>query len=133
MTSVDLQALIQAARAAAAHAYIPYSNYRVGAALLAEDGTIYGGCNIENAAYPASICAERVALVKAVSEGVTQFAAIAVITRDGGSPCGHCRQALFEFAPGLRVIIAREDGAISFDGSLSDLLPLGFGPSNLAT
>ncbi|MFQ3567959.1 MAG: cytidine deaminase [Aggregatilineales bacterium] len=133
MISVEPQALLQAAHAAAVHAYIPYSNYRVGAALLAENGTIYSGCNIENAAYPASICAERVALVKAVSEGVTQFIAIAVVTRDGGSPCGHCRQALFEFAPGLRVIIAREDGAIIFDGSLSELLPLGFGPSHLTT
>lgn len=127
----DTGTLLRAAREATAHAYIPYSNYPVGAALLAANGTLYTGCNIENAAYPATICAERVALVKAVSEGVRDFSTIAVVTRDGGSPCGLCRQMLYEFAPNLRVIFADMDGKVVFDGSLSELLPHGFGPEHL--
>lgn len=127
----DTESLIRAAQEAAAHAYIPYSNYPVGAALQAANGRLYLGCNIENASYPAGICAERVALVKAVSEGVREFDAIAVVTRDGGSPCGICRQMLSEFGPQMRVIIARDDGQITFDGNLSDLLPLAFNGSSL--
>ncbi|MDZ4766051.1 MAG: cytidine deaminase [Chloroflexota bacterium] len=127
-----MRALIDDARAATKHAYCPYSHYPVGAALLARDGTIYTGCNVENAAYPAGICAERTALVKAISEGARQFDALAVVTRDGGSPCGICRQMLYEFAPHLRVIIADMDGKISYDGDLSALLPFGFGAEHLA-
>jgi cytidine deaminase len=126
----EAETLVQAAQEGSLHAYIPYSNYRVGAALLASNGTIYTGCNVENAAYPATICAERVALVKAVSEGVRDFQAIAVVTRDGGSPCGTCRQMLYEFAPHMRVIMADMEGHIHFDGTLSDLLPHGFGPEH---
>jgi cytidine deaminase len=128
----DVETLVRAAQEASAHAYIPYSNYPVGAALLAANGTVYSGCNVENAAYPATICAERVALVKAVSEGVRDFQAIAVVTRDAGSPCGTCRQMLYEFAPHLRVIIADMEGQIHFDGTLSDLLPHGFGPEHFS-
>lgn len=127
----NTESLIRAAQEAAAHAYIPYSNYPVGAALQAANGRLYLGCNIENASYPAGICAERVALVKAVSEGVREFDVIAVVTRDGGSPCGICRQMLSEFGPQMRVIIARDDGQITFDGNLSDLLPLAFNGSSL--
>lgn len=127
----NTESLIRAAQEAAAHAYIPYSNYPVGAALQAANGRLYLGCNIENASYPAGICAERVALVKAVSEGVREFDVIAVVTRDGGSPCGICRQMLSEFGPQMRVIIARDDGQITFDGKLSDLLPLAFNGSSL--
>jgi cytidine deaminase len=122
--------LIAAAVSAAERAYCPYSGYHVGAALQAVDGSLYLGCNVENASFPATICAERVALVKAVSEGQRQFAALAVVTRDAGSPCGICRQMLYEFAPGLRVIIADLDGQIAYDGALSSLLPLGFGPEH---
>ena len=129
----DTEPLIHAAKEAAETAYIPYSNYPVGAALLAANGTIYQGCNIENASYPAGICAERVALVKAVSEGIREFETIAVITRDGGSPCGICRQMLSEFAPQLRVIMARADGQITFDGKLNELLPHAFTGSSLLT
>ncbi len=125
------QTLITAAEKASHNAYNPYSRYPVGAALLASDGQIYGGCNIENAAYPSGICAERVALVKAVSEGQRRFDAIAVVTPNGGSPCGMCRQMLYEFAPNLRVILARTDGTIVYDGTLADLLPRGFGPADL--
>lgn len=123
--------LIAAAIAVSERAYCPYSGYHVGAALLGTDGIAYTGCNVENAAYPAGICAERAALVKAVSAGVQTFAALAVVTRDAGSPCGICRQMLYEFAPDLRVILADSDGAIHYDGALSALLPLGFGPDHL--
>lgn len=127
----DLTALIQAAIATAHHAYVPYSHYAVGAALRALDGTVYTGCNVENAAYPATICAERTALVKAVSEGRRQFDVIAVVTRNGGSPCGTCRQMLFEFAPHLQVVIADLEGQIHTQHALHELLLLGFGPSKL--
>lgn len=123
--------LVEAAIKAAENAYIPYSNYPVGAALLAADGTVYTGCNIENAAYPATICAERTALVKAVSEGQREFETLVVVTQNGGSPCGTCRQMLYEFAPGLRVIVATLAGEVQYELLLSDLLPHGFGPAKL--
>ncbi|MBZ0279013.1 MAG: cytidine deaminase, partial [Anaerolineae bacterium] len=88
-------------------------------------------CNVENAAYPATICAERTALVKAVSEGRRQFTAVAVVTHNGGSPCGICRQMLFEFAPGLRVITADMDKQIVIDQQLDQMLLHGFGPTSL--
>jgi cytidine deaminase len=126
-TVVDRAALADAARIARQRAYAPYSHYKVGAALLAADGTIFMGCNIENAAYPATICAERVVVTKAVSEGQTQFAAIAVATENGGTPCGICRQVMFEFAPELLVLIV-DDERIVAEYTLHDLLPEGFGP-----
>jgi cytidine deaminase len=135
MTTSDTRstrALVRAAIAAAQKAYAPYSHYPVGAALRAADGTIFTGCNVENASYSATICAERTALVKAVSEGQRQFDAIAVITDTGGFPCGTCRQVLYEFAPTLRVIIARPDGIILHDMPLNELLTHGFGPAHLA-
>lgn len=126
----ELDTLIHLAKDAGTRAYAPYSNYTVGAALRSLDGTVYQGCNIENAAYPAGTCAERCALSKAVSEGAREFDAIAVVTRDGGSPCGICRQMMYEFAPNMRVVLAREDGNVTFDGTLSELLPLGFNRSS---
>lgn len=133
MTEKDLdlsQKLVEAAREAREKAYAPYSHYSVGAALLANDGTVYTGCNIENAAYPATVCAERVALFKAVSEGVKDFKSIAIVTRNGGSPCGICRQALNEFAPNLKVILADMD-RITAEYTLDELLPAGFSPQHL--
>lgn len=127
----DPQTLVRQAIAAAEQAYIPYSHYPVGAALLAASGTVYTGCNIENASFPAGICAERNALFKAVSEGDRAFTAIAVVTSNGGTPCGICRQAMYEFAPELRVIIADTTGHIHHDLPLHELLPFGFGPTNL--
>ena len=109
--------LIQAAIAASANAYIPYSNYRVGAALLCADGEVYTGCNVESASYTPTICAERTALVKAISDGQRDFSAVAVVTRDGGSPCGVCRQLLFEFSPQMTVIMADLEGAWCVSGS----------------
>ena len=123
--------LLAAAKKAQASAYAPYSNYQVGAALLTSSGTIYQGSNVENAAYPDSICAERVAVFKAVSEGHRDFEAIAVVTRDGGTPCGSCRQVLAEFSPGALVIIANQAGEVVRESTVADLLPGAFGPGNL--
>ena len=131
MAGITAEELIAAALEASQQAYIPYSQYRVGAALLTVTGEIYGGCNIENAGYSPTICAERTALVKAVSEGHRQFAAVAVVTRNGGSPCGVCRQMMYEFAPGMTVYLADLDGKLLHTTSLDELLPLGFGPAHL--
>ena len=127
---IDQSGLIKAAREARKRAYAPYSNYQVGAALLTQDGTIFTGCNVENAAYPACICAERVAITKAISEGHQKFVAIAVVTRNGGSPCGVCRQVMNEFAPDMVVILADGEQVVA-EYSLVDLLPEGFGPKQL--
>ena len=127
----DANTLVQHAIRASEQAYVPYSHYRVGAALLATDGVIYTGCNVENAAYPACICGERTALVKAVSEGARTFTAIAVATANGGSPCGLCRQMLFEFAPDLIVITVDFAGVVRRTQRLRDLLVDGFGPLDL--
>jgi cytidine deaminase len=129
--NTSLQSLIQTAIAAAQHAYCPYSHYHVGAALLARDGTVFSGCNIENASYPAGICGERTALVKAVSEGHREFDCIVVATQNAGSPCGICRQMMYEFAPDLRLVMVDFAGNVRWDGALRQLLPEGFGPSDL--
>ena len=113
--------------------YVPYSKFPVGAALLCADGTVFTGCNVENAAFGSTICAERTALLKAISEGHREdWTAIAIAGRgeDYCWPCGACRQMLYEFAPGLRVIAARGDGDFQVV-SLADLLPHGFGPKSL--
>ena len=113
--------------------YVPYSGFPVGAALLCADGTVFTGCNVENAAFGSTICAERTALLKAVSEGHREdWVAIAVAGRgaDYCWPCGSCRQMLYEFAPDLRVLVARGDGEFQAV-SLSELLPHGFGPKSL--
>ncbi|MBN1991866.1 MAG: cytidine deaminase [Anaerolineae bacterium] len=123
--------LIEEALKAREYAYVPYSHYKVGAALLTADGKIYPGCNVENAAYGPSMCAERVAVFKAVSEGHKDFAAIAVVTINGGMPCGVCRQVLREFAPNLTVIIGDIEGNYKVF-TFSDLLPHSFGPENLS-
>jgi cytidine deaminase len=123
--------LIQAAIEARRWAYAPYSNYHVGAAVLTASGRIYDGVNVENAAFPTGICAERVALFKAVSEGERRFSAIAVVTSNGGSPCGSCRQALAEFGLDTLVIMADDQGRIVREASLAELLPGAFGPESL--
>jgi cytidine deaminase len=127
---VDQIGLAQVARAARERAYAPYSGYKVGAALLGKDGTVYTGCNVENAAYPSTICAERVAVTKAISEGEREFVAIAIATSNAGSPCGTCRQVMFEFAPEMAVLLV-DDTSIAAEYRLSDLLPFGFGPRSL--
>jgi cytidine deaminase len=130
-SDVAIEQLLEAAIAVTNNAYVPYSHYPVGAALRAVDGTVYSGCNVENAAYPATICAERTALVKAVSEGQRQFDLLVVVTKNAGSPCGTCRQMLYEFSPDLRIILADLSGKITSDTTLSTLLPDGFGPDRL--
>jgi cytidine deaminase len=123
--------LIDLARKARKRAYAPYSHYRVGAALLGKSGTVYTGCNVENASYSHTVCAERTAVLKAVSEGETEFEAIAVVTRNGGSPCGACRQVLSEFSPELIIYIADKDGEYRTT-TLKQLLPDSFTPAHLA-
>ena len=123
--------LIQTAVEARKWAYAPYSNYPVGAALLTASGRIYEGVNVENAAYPTTICAERVAVFKAVSEGERDFQAIAVVTENGGSPCGSCRQVLAEFGLEMTVLIADAAGNLVEELTLHELLPQAFTPKDL--
>jgi cytidine deaminase len=125
------QELVQAAIKAQQTAYAPYSKYFVGAALRTKSGKTFLGANIENAAYPTSICAERVAVFKAVTEGERDFESIAVVTRDGGSPCGSCRQVLAEFGLATKVYLANESGQVVLETTVGDLLPGAFLPSNL--
>jgi cytidine deaminase len=123
--------LIASATEARRWAYAPYSNYQVGAAVLTSSGKIYDGVNVENAAYPDTICAERVALFKAISEGERSFEAMAVVTSNGGSPCGSCRQVLAEFGRDTLVIIADTDGNVRSQMTLGELLPEAFTPEDL--
>lgn len=123
--------LIHLAIEARKRAYAPYSNYPVGAALLCASGKIFTGVNVENAAYPTTICAERVAVFKAVSEGERKFVAIAVVTANGGSPCGSCRQVLAEFGLETRVLIADSQGRVVQDVDVAGLLPGAFRPEHL--
>ena len=113
--------------------YVPYSRFPVGAALLCADGTVFTGCNVENAAYGSTICAERTAVVKAVSEGHRDdWSTLAVVGKSADYcwPCGACRQMLYEFCPELTVLVARGDGEF-VRLSLAELLPHGFGPKTL--
>ena len=114
------------------YAYVPYSSYPVGAAILCSDGSVFTGCNVENAAYGDCICAERTAAVKAVSEGHQDFVKIAICcgTPIFASPCGSCRQFLYEFNPEMEVLCARSDGEF-ISSKLHELLPRGFGPKDL--
>lgn len=136
----DKKALIEAAFKARENAYTPYSHFKVGAALLAEDGRVFGGCNIENAAYTPSNCAERTAVFKAVSEGERKFTAIAIVAGKEGTngdlpvtgPCGVCRQVLYEFGGKELVVILAKNKNDFIEVKLGDLLPYGFGPDDLA-
>ncbi len=122
----EWQSLIDLANEARRRAYAPYSRYSVGAALRTRSGRVYTGVNVENAAYPASICAERTAVFKAVSEGERQFEVIAVATENGGSPCGSCRQVLAEFGLDTIVLLADGKGRLTRQTSVADLLPDAF-------
>ncbi len=122
----EWQSLIDLANEARRRAYAPYSNYRVGAALRTRSGRVYTGVNIENAAYPDGICAERTAIFKAVSEGEREFEVIAVTTDNGGSPCGSCRQVLAEFGLDTIVLLADGKGRLLKETSVADLLPDAF-------
>ena len=138
LTWEEKQQLIRLAQEARTHAVAPYSRFTVGAALRSTDGQIFTGCNIENAAFTPTNCAERTALFKAVSEGVTHFTDLAVVGARIGEvnelvtgPCGVCRQALYEFCgPSLNVIMAKTPDDF-IERTLGELLPFGFGPANI--
>jgi len=123
----DKSQLIQEAIKASKLAYAPYSKYFVGAALLTKSGKIFTGCNVENASYGLCICAERIAVFNAVSNGERGLSSIAVVTADGGSSCGACRQVMYEFNPQLSIIIANFKGEIVLETTALDLLPHPFG------
>ena len=124
----DYEQLIELANEARRHAYAPYSKYPVGAALRTKTGRVYTGVNVENAAYPTGICAERVAVFKAISEGEHNFEVIALVTDNGGSPCGACRQVLSEFGLDTIVLIADGKGKLFQETTVGNLLPEAFLP-----
>lgn len=119
----DHKQLIELANEARRRAYAPYSRYAVGAALRTRSGRVYTGVNIENASYPAGVCAERVAVFKAVSEGEREFDVLALVTNNGGAPCGICRQVLAEFGLETVVLIANEANKLIRVTSVGELLP----------
>lgn len=138
LKSEQINFLIEKAIAAMNHAYVPYSNFRVGAALLAVNGKVYQGCNIENAAYTPTNCAERTAFFKAVSDGERSFRAICIVGGKDGvltdytAPCGVCRQVMMEFCNSdtFQIILAADNENYKIF-TLKDMLPMGFGPDNL--
>ncbi len=125
------KSLIDLAGEARKNAYVPYSKYRVGAALRTKSGRVFTGVNVESAAYPTTMCAERVAIYKAVSEGEREFDAIAVVTDNGGSPCGGCRQVMAEFGLEMRVLMADGAGNLVKAMTVAELLPEAFTPDHL--
>lgn len=131
LTNAERQSLIDLANEARKHAYVPYSKYPVGAAIRTKSGRLYTGVNVENAAYPQTMCAERVAVFKAVSEGESEFEVIAVVTNNGGSPCGGCRQVMAEFGLDTVVLIADGEGHLQKEMTVAELLPEAFTPEHL--
>lgn len=132
LTKQEKKSLIDLANEARTHAYVPYSRYPVGAALRTKTGKIFTGINVENAAYPQTMCAERVAIFKAVSEGEKEFEVIAVVTDNGGSPCGGCRQVMAEFGLETVVLMADGNGSLVKETTVGELLPEAFTPEKLA-
>ncbi|MEQ1693988.1 MAG: cytidine deaminase [Gemmatimonas sp.] len=130
--ALELASLRTAADAARANAWCPYSAFPVGAALVADDGRVFTGCNVENASYPAGMCAERVALGAAIAAGARRFTRVVITSTadEPTPPCGICRQALVEFAPDLDVVAIAPDGRAS-RWSLAELLPAPFTPASL--
>jgi len=122
---MDPETLIQHATEARENAYAPYSEYPVGAAVLTASGRIFNGCNVENASSGLTVCAERTAIQKAVSEGEREITALAVVTQDGAPPCGACRQVLLEFGKDATIILADDSGGFQ-ETSLRELLPRPF-------
>jgi cytidine deaminase len=131
LTKQDKQSLVDLANIARQRAYAPYSNYPVGASLRTKTGRLYTGVNVENAAYPQTMCAERVAMFKAVSEGEKEFEVITVVTDNGGSPCGGCRQVMAEFGLDTIVLMADGSGRIVKETTVKELLPEAFTPDRL--
>jgi len=138
MSTDEKKELLDKAQEMLNFSYAPYSHFKVGAALLAKNGTVYTGCNIENASYTPTICAERTAFFKAVSEGCKEFSAIAIMGGQDGvvsdfcPPCGVCRQVMMEFCnPKTFMIYLRNSKGEVKEFTLEEILPLGFGPNNL--
>lgn len=129
----ERERIIKSAMRVRHFAYAPYSQYQVGAALITRSGQIFTGVNVENAAYPAGICAERTAIFKAITAGEKDYIAMAVVTKNGGTPCGSCRQVMAEFSLEMCVIVLDETGKIVLDTTVADLLPGAFGPNDLRT
>ena len=127
----EKQSLIDLANTARQRAYVPYSHYAVGAALRTRSGRLFTGVNVENAAYPQTMCAERVAIFKAVSEGEKDFEIISVVTENGGSPCGGCRQVMAEFGLDTIVLMADGSGKLVKETTVKELLPEAFTPAHL--
>lgn len=130
-TPEQRELLIEAARQARKWAYAPYSHYMVGAALLTTSGKVYDGVNVENAVFPLTTCAERTAIIKAVSEGEKEFQAMAIVTDNAGAPCGSCRQVMAEFGLDMLVIVVDKDGVVRWEKTVAELLPESFTPSDL--
>lgn len=131
LTDEERHSLIERAKEVRRHAYAPYSNYPVGAALRTKSGKVFTGVNVENAAYPTTMCAERTAIFTAVSEGEREFDVIAVVTDNGGPPCGSCRQVLAEFGLDTVVLIANGAGELLQETTVKELLPGAFTPEDL--
>jgi cytidine deaminase len=131
LTDEQIHSLIETARDVRKFAYVPYSNYPVGAALLTSSGKVFTGVNVENAAFPVTNCAERTAVFKAVSEGERKFTALALVTNNGGSPCGACRQVLAEFGLDTVLYIADGQGRLVRQMTVAELLPAAFTPEHL--
>ena len=131
LTDEERRSLIDLAVEASRRAYAPYSNYPVGAALRTKSGRVFTGCNIENAAYPTGICAERVAIFKAISEGEREFEVMAVATGNGGTPCGSCRQVMAEFSLDMQVLISDGEGGLKEETTVAALLPGAFTPKDM--
>jgi cytidine deaminase len=131
LTKHEKQALIDLANTARQRAYAPYSHYPVGAALRTKTGRLFTGVNVENAAYPQTMCAERVAIFKAVSEGEKEFEVISVVTDNGGSPCGGCRQVMAEFGLDTIILLADGNGKLVKQTTVGELLPEAFTPKQL--
>lgn len=131
LTDEDRKFLLDLANEARRRAYAPYSGYKVGSALRTKNGKIYTGVNVESAAYPMTMCAERVAVFKAVSEGEREFEVISVVTDNGGTPCGGCRQVLAEFGLETIVLIGDGNGKLLQETTVGDLLPGAFTPKDL--
>ena len=131
LTQQEKQSLVDLANKARERAYVPYSNYRVGSTLRTKTGKVYSGVNVENAAYPQTMCAERIAIFKAVSEGEKEFEVITVVTDNGGSPCGGCRQVMAEFGLDTVVLLADGTGHIVKETTVKELLPDAFTPEHL--
>ena len=132
LTNEERQVLIDLGNTARQRAYVPYSNYPVGAALRTKTGRIYTGVNVENAAYPQTMCAERVAIFKAISDGEKEFEVISVVTDNGGSPCGGCRQVMAEFSLDMIVLMADRNGRLIKESTVKELLPEAFTPEHLS-